>query len=487
MKFKKIIAILLAALMVFAVSGCSNGDSDTDTVSSDGRRILRVTYLKAGYGDAVFTALANKFMKKYPDVLVKLYPDENIDSNAETQLTSGKNVKDVYYASSWGAVRRWAVKGYVEDITELYTTVEVEDGKTINDVIMPHVKDTCKLYDSYWAIPNEASVNGLIYNEDMFEKYGWKVPTTTKELLDLCDQIVDAEIKWVDERGNTTNTKITPLVFGGSGNDGYWNAMLNVWWLQYSGKDKLDTFSKFESKEVYQDEGRLEALKVFRKVVFDSISDYAPANVMSKDAKTAQLDFLRGKAAMIPCGSWFETEMSSAINRFAKNMSFKMMATPMITDNVGNSLAKDENVNYLWDGTTTNWFIPKGELNASVRNVDDAKKWISFMCTQDALNIWTTHTGGIRPYKYDTSKTSSVYASATTFSKSLMDVWNSAVPYRFVSQDKKAILGYATLWPQQRSPFVDMYNNSRSAAKYYENDIEFVNKEWDRWCSVTEI
>lgn len=479
---KKIIAILLSVLFLVSFAGCGKKDDETST--DDGKRVLRVTYLKAGYGDEVFNKLANAFMVKYPDVQVKLYPDENVDSNTETQLTSGKNVKDVYYVSNWSSIRRWAIKGYVEDLTEVYSA-EVENGNSILDVIDDHVKDYCKYDERFWALPNESSISGLIYNEDMFNQYGWSVPTTTKELIDLCYTIANANISWVDEAGTTTSTKITPLVFCGSGNDGYWNPTLNVWWLQASGKEQLDVFSQFENPDVYVDEGRLKALTVYREVVFDHIATFAPKNVMSKDHKAAQLDFLRGKAAMIPCGSWFATEMRAAIEQFAPNMNFKMMAAPIISDNMGNSLAHDDGVNYLWDGGGACWFVPDGKLNSSARNVEDAKKWISFMCSNQALNIWTSETGGIRPFDYDTTSTSELYQNASVFSKSLMDLWNSVTPYRYMSSDKKAIMGYATLWPQQRSPFVDMYNNQTTAQKYYENDYAFVLREWDRWVSLT--
>jgi len=478
MKLSKILAVLMACLMMFAAAGCGGGNEEPD-LTEDGKRILKVEYLKAGYGTEVFVDIANQFMTKYPDVQVQLYPNETVDGDTETKLTSGKNIRDVYYVSSWGAIRRWAVKGYVHDITDVYSQ-EVENGKTLLEKIMPHAKNSCILYDKYWALPNEASVNGFIYNATMFEENGWEVPTTTKEFIDLCNTIVNARLEHVDENGK--KTKITPMTFGGSGNDGYFNAILQLWWLQYSGPDAIDTFAKFESPEVYKQKGRLEALKVYKEIVFEHLSEWAPDGVRSKTANDAQLEFLLGKAAMVPCGSWFETEMKGWLQY--SDIEYKMMQTPFISNHTtGEKISEvDTNTQYLWDGSNASWFIPEAANNKA-----DAENWIKFLATDAALTTWTKLTGGVRPYYYDTSKDSEVYKGATTFAKSLMDLWNASTPYKFITTDKKAILGYATLWPQEKSPFVTMSTNTATTAQqYYDADYTHVTNEWDYWLSVTQ-
>lgn len=472
MKLKKLICLAMAATTVFSMAACggmTGGNSSDDSISLDSgsgkTSTLKVEYLKAGYGTEVFDKLAEAFMEKYPEIQVVMYPNENVNGDTETKLSSGKNIRDAYYVSYYASVRRWSIRGWVEPLTDVYNQ-EVQDGKTVKEVLEDYTQDMCYLNDEYWALPQETSIGGLIYNETMFKENGWEVPTTTKELEDLCETILKANKKASD------GTKIKPFVYCGSGNDGYWNTILNTWWLQCSGAEAVETFSKFESPEVYKDEGRLKALELLQKFAFNT--DYILPNTQSKDANTAQLDFLMGKAAMIPCGSWFETEMKGWIAELPK-FDFKMMATPVASDANGNSIAKDKNVNYLWDGGSAVWFVPKAAANK-----ENAKKWINFLASEESNSIWTQYTGATRPLEYDVSASSDVYKNASTFSKSLLDLRNSTTAFKFITTHPVALASYVSTWPQQRSPFVSLYNGN-SAAAYYANDYDYVSSQWEEW------
>ena len=43
--------------------------------------------------------------------------------------------------------------------------------------------------DGTYALPYVANAAGILYNKDMFEENGWKVPTTWQEFTTLCDEI----------------------------------------------------------------------------------------------------------------------------------------------------------------------------------------------------------------------------------------------------------------------------------------------------------
>ncbi len=464
MKLKRFFGLAMAAAMALPMIACG-GDDDNVKLGAGKTSALTVEYLKSGYGTEVFDKLADAYMKKYPEVQVVLYPNENVYGDTETKLSSGKRIRDVYYVSYWSAVRRWSVRGWVEPITDVYSQT-VEGTNTVKDMIDDHTVDMCYLNNEYWAIPNEAAIGGFIYNETMFEEYGWEVPTTTKELEDLCETIVKEKQK------NKDGDVIKPFVYCGSGNDGYWNSILNTWWLQCSGAEALDEFAKFESPEVFKDEGRLRALELLEKFAFNT--KYLVSNTQSKDANTAQLDFLMGKAAMLPCGSWFETEMKGWIEYYP-DVKYKMMPTPVVSDANGNSIAKNPNVNYVWDGGSACWFVTKASTNK-----DNAKNWMNFLCSKEANDIWVKYTGATRGLKYDVSSTTQVYQEASDFSKSLLDLKSTRTPYKFITMHPIALASYIGLWPYQRSPFVDLYNGN-SAQAYYERDYEYVSGQWNEW------
>ena len=461
MKLKKILCLTLAALTALPLIACG-GNDDGGALPEGKTSKLTVEYLKAGFGTQVFDEFAKAYMEQYPEVQVVLYPNENVNGDTETKLSSGKRIRDVYYVSYWASVRRWAMRGWVEPLTDVYNS-KVDGERTVKDVTEAHTVDMCYLNNEYWAIPNEASIGSFVYNETMFKKYNWKVPETTKDLKNLCEQILR------ERRKNDDGDVIKPFVYCGKGNDGYWNSILNSWWLQYSGADALDEFSEFESPEVFKDEGRLKALELLQEFAFNG--QYLVANTNSKEANDAQLDFLMSKAAMIPCGSWFETEMQGWVSYYP-DVNFKMMPVPVVCDANGNSLAKD---NYLWDGGSACWFVP-----SAAQNKDNAKNWIKFLCSKEANDIWVKYTGATRPLDYDISENSTVYQEASDFSKSILDMKNSGKAYKFITTHPIALQSYVGMWPQQRSPFIAL-KNATSASAYYENDYDYVSEKWEEW------
>lgn len=45
--------------------------------------------------------------------------------------------------------------------------------------------------DGTYIVPYMANAAGILYNKDIFEEHGWKIPTTWDELLQLCEEIQD--------------------------------------------------------------------------------------------------------------------------------------------------------------------------------------------------------------------------------------------------------------------------------------------------------
>lgn len=462
---KKALCAILSLVTAFGASmaiGCGgpggNGGSEEGT--------LKVEFLKAGYGTEVYTELAKEFMSQNSDIKVKLVPNESINSTTENRLRTGTGLSDVYQVSYWGNVRKWAVRGYVLDITDLYGQ-EVENGQTLRDRIAVSGQDAFSVYNKYYAIPHEASISGLLYNVKMFQDNGWEVPTTTQELADLCEEILSAKLKvTVDNK----SYDVKPIVYCGSTSDGYWPSMLNTWWLQYSGVEKLKEFSEYASPEVYKDEGRLRALECLAQ--FADNDKYYPSNVMSKDHITAQLDFIQGKAAMVPCGSWFSTEMQLYLESFP-DFEYAMMSTPVVSDENGESQAHDPDVKYLYEGSEQCWFIAKKSSNVAA-----AKKWLQFISSEKACQIWTRYTGGMYAYNYDSQ---SLYEGASTFTKSLIDIWNSSTPYKYYSNHYLAIESKVGTWPQQHSPYIAFRSYNTSPEAYYNADYDYISDNWSAW------
>lgn len=148
----------------------------------------------------------------------------------------------------------------------------------------------------------------------MFEKNGWKVPTTYSELTALCEQIVNDAVP-VDETNTKPNApKIVPFVWSSA--TYYWDYVVFDWWAQLAGVDTIEEYKKVESSEVFNPNGSfsafVQAVEAWKKLIADN-PKYSMENSSGKLYTAAQMDFVNGFAAMIPCAQWLESEMSDYI------------------------------------------------------------------------------------------------------------------------------------------------------------------------------
>ena len=203
---KKVLTLFLSAMMCVSVAACggaNNGDSD-NSEDLAGRRLLNFEFLQAGYGIEGYKAMAEAFMKENPDVLVKLKPNYEINTTTSTKLESNNNVSDLYLVTNEQDIRRWAIKGWVEEIPDVYAA-EVKEGVTLADAMTASAKEVGAYNGKYYSVAEYVSVNGFVYNKTLFNKYGWTIPNTTAELEALCDKII-----------SDTDGEVAPFVYCGA-------------------------------------------------------------------------------------------------------------------------------------------------------------------------------------------------------------------------------------------------------------------------------
>lgn len=88
-----------------------------------------------------------------------------------------------------------------------------------------------------YYLPIRSSVSGLIYNQEMFDEHGWKIPTNWDELLAVCDEIYNAGMKPLTVASNIDHTLYT--IFENSymlGADSMLEAVNELNWYATGGK-----------------------------------------------------------------------------------------------------------------------------------------------------------------------------------------------------------------------------------------------------------
>ena len=463
-KFIKLAGMALAGTFLALSCACSGG--------SGGKREVKFEFLKAGFGTEGYQALADAYMDEHPEVKIKLVPNVNVNSTTSTKLESGKNLSDVYIVTSLADIRRWAVKGWVEDITDVYET-PVNGEATLKDSCEGAAQTAGEYNGKYYSVPEYISINGFVYNAGMFEQYGWEIPKTTKDLQTLCERIIS------DTKGT-----VSPFVYCGKSAQGYLEYMLNAWWAQYEGKDNLDAFYSFSSPEVFNPEkslGKKYSMQKLYDFFFGNNGRYCMNGCMNKDHMDAQTDFLQGKAAMVPNGSWFAMEMQELLVDLP-DFRLGMFYPPTLSDEAGNAIRadyEDENGKPIAMAEIgASYFIP-----AAAANKEDAKDFLLFCQRYSSCELVTQKNNMVRPLKYNKDPSSATYSNLSEFGKSILSIGNDYFIYTPNSKAAIALSGLIAVWPQGGAWTVKMYENpERYTADYcLESDYEYVKSNWDYW------
>lgn len=128
---KKILSILLAIMMVFALVGCSSSSSSSTSESADSTEITLWTYPIGGWGNQeTVDSLIADFEAANPGITVTVeYLDyTNGDDQVNTAIT-GNETPDLIMEGPERLVANWGDKGYMVDLSEL---VDADDKTEIN-------------------------------------------------------------------------------------------------------------------------------------------------------------------------------------------------------------------------------------------------------------------------------------------------------------------------------------------------------------------
>lgn len=397
----KLVSLLLAAVCCFSVSACNNPDS--------GKTLLKVSVFAAGFGRAWLDEIAAEYMKQNPDVVVKVAASTGMEATAQGALESGrtKSLSDIYSCTNSGNFLTNVNADRLLKLDDIYETVV--DGEKLIDKLDKNAVEKMQVNGHYYAIPWNASVTSIAYNDKMFAANGWDVPTTMDEFYTLCNRI-------------TKETSSYAIGYvGGAGCDGYLKSVFSAFSFQYDGDEGRKEFYEFESSDVYKMEGRKKAYEAIGKIITGVGTD---SNGASKpwvypgsnnvDNETIQKKFFQGEVAMLVNGSWLMTEMKDYIPLYP-NFSCKMMNLPWIS---ADKTSKDGGTTNINVSECTLLVIPKNCANPEL-----AKDFLNFMNSDAMLRVYTKNTNNVRPFKYQDVD----MGELDGWTQSILDVYKNSI------------------------------------------------------------
>ena len=165
-----------------------------------------------------------------------------------------------------------------------------------------------------WVLPYFYNVMGWWYDPIVFEKNGWKTPKTYEELLVLCEQI--------KQKG------MAPITFQGKYPYYMVEGMLLPWCYSIGGKSAIDDAENLEPG-AWNSPAMLQAATMIDEL---NKKGNFQKGAVSMSHTESQQEFVQGKAAMIPCGTWLSSEMKNVMPPTAK---MEFMLPPVVVGGQG--------------------------------------------------------------------------------------------------------------------------------------------------------
>ena len=463
---KKLLTILMSAVLLF---GCSLTACKGNTDHVNTAEHLEIKVYSAGYGTQQVKDLAARYMELNDGKTIEIV--ENTDPlimQSEIKRGPSLNTVDLYFAGGdfmpLVAEGAFTSEGTTYDnmfasMDDLYESAPTGETTLIKDKM---VKSFAEYYyedqETAYFAPWVMDWGGIVYNSKMFDSYGWEVPVTTDELIELCKEINAFTAKSTNKNSEGKDIKISPFIYARE--DSYWRNVYEEWYIQYEtlegyklykqGKNALGEYTP-DGKAA---QGILKSMQLMDTLIGTcyvdggtvkqkAASDIYCDNLLTFRTYTdTQATFLYGEearinekgattAAMLPNGGWLENEMSVNFSEEIESgkVAFKCMKTPIIsaiTDKT--SFKGDDKLSELvkWIDGGKQGTKPAFATDADVKVVEDArnviqvsnnyvcaipaystsidlaKDFIKFMYSDEGCEIYMNATKGVDlPIKFD--------------------------------------------------------------------------------------
>ena len=335
-KFLLIICVLVIASLLIA--GCGKKEDYT----------LEVASFQGGFGLDFFEYAAREYEKTHPDVKIKVWGNPRVWEQLRPRFIKG-NPPDLTWPG-WG-MDYWGLvaEDKVLPMDSYLQTKAYGQDKKWMDTFDKRLLDKGKYDGHYYIMPFNQNVFGWWYNVDMFKKHGWTPPKTYDELLVLCEKI--------------KKEGIAPITFQGRYPAYMLRGFLFPWAISDGG---IQAFNDAQNLKpgAWKSQSFLRAAKMVAEL---RDKGYFQKGAMGMSHTESQMEFVLGRAAMIPCGTWLGSEMK---DQLPKDFHMAYFNPPVLKDGKGDP-------NIASAGVET-WIIPK-----EGKNHDVAADFFKFMTSLD--------------------------------------------------------------------------------------------------------
>ena len=370
-QMKKIIALVLALVMVMALAACGTPAPETTAPKADAPETqtppetteapveavtIKVAAIETAYGSQVWADVAAAFTEA-TGIKVELTTDKNLEDVLSGPMQAGEYPDVVHLALGRpaGLTEQLVKANQLHDLTNMLATTIPGESTTPADKIIPGFTATSATNPygdgkTYMA-PMFYSPCGLFYNAKLFEDKGWTVPTTWDEMWALGD-LAAAE-------GIALFTYPTA---------GYYDAFMFALMNAIGGPEFFNAITTYE-EGAWDSENGQTLLSILDKLATYTHKD-TPAQANNQDFTKNQQMAMDGRALFMPNGTWITGEMADYAATL-ENFAWGMTAIPA----AGNAPCS-----FCW--------IEQAWIPAQAEHIAEAEQFVAFLYSDAAAAIF---------------------------------------------------------------------------------------------------
>ena len=293
------------SLMLAAVLGTVNLGGCGEEASSDRAEVEMVCYKPEAV--KAFEKIEARFNETHDDIHLTISSPNEAMTILKTRFIR-EDYPDIIGIGGDSNYSNFLDADLFLDISELEELEQVKKSYLQMDKELEFVPQ-----EGAYALPYAANAAGVLYNKEMFQKYGWEIPETWEEFMTLCNEIQSCGIQPLYFGFKDTWTCLAP-----------WNALA-------VGLADSDICSQVNREETTFKEAYRETAEKIKALL-----PYAEDNPYAYSYNDACTAFARGESAMYPIGSYAIPQIKS-VNPDMKIDSFVFPANDSEKENVLNS------------------------------------------------------------------------------------------------------------------------------------------------------
>lgn len=321
---------------------------------------MEVACFLGGYGIDFFEQCAREYEKMHPHVTINVWGNPRVWEQLIPRFASG-TPPDLCWPG-WG-INKWSLvlNGQVYPMGEHLQQPAYGVDKKWIDTFVPSLLEVGRYDGHYYLLPHNLDTFGWWYNERLFEEHGWSPPRTYGQLLELCEAIKKEHIAPVTFAGRAPVYALWGFFF--------------PWAISAGG---IEVYNRAQNLEpgAWKDPA---FLKAARCVMEMKRRGYFQGGLVGMSGTESQMEFLVGRAAMIPCGSWLHNEMKDVI---PSDFRMEFIRGPVFEEGVGDPTCM------FGDGS--DWLVP-----AKAKHPDVASDFFRYMTSPDKAREFLEQKGSL--------------------------------------------------------------------------------------------